>query len=76
MSCCVTVNIYLPSTIENVALGKMATQIGSFYPYSTADKAVDGNKNQRMRSESCAHPSKSHIIWCTKLLLVAYEGMS
>ena len=42
--------------IENVAVNKLASQSGSHYDYSTADKAVDGNSNWDMKVGSCTHP--------------------
>ena len=39
----------------------MASQSGSYYSYSTADKALDGNNNPVMEGRSCAHPGMAHI---------------
>ena len=39
----------------------MASQSGSYYTYSTADKAVDGNNNPKMNAESCVHPDTSFL---------------
>ena len=41
-----------------MALGKAASQSGSWVPYSTADKAVDGNTDSNMGHKSCVHPGK------------------
>ena len=49
------------SKIDNVARGKPADQSGSHYSYSTADKAVDGNRNPDMDAGSCAHPGMLNI---------------
>ena len=46
---------------ENVAVGKSASQSGSRYEYSRADRAVDGNRNRNMTSGSCAHPGRPDI---------------
>ena len=48
------VTFYLNKT-ENVALGKPASQSGTHLPYSTADKAVDGDRNPSFKDESCVH---------------------
>ena len=48
----------LSLTTENVARGKAASQSGSFYLYSTADKAVDGNNNPSMDDLSCVRPGE------------------
>ena len=44
-----------------MALGKTATQSGSFFPFSTADKAVDGNTTKQMEAQSCVHPGTARI---------------
>ena len=55
------ISILFHKTIENVARGKVATQSGSYYTFSTADKALDGNNNPSMHHGSCAHPGMVHI---------------
>ena len=58
----VTLGLFLFSVkIENVALNKTTSQSGTFYEYSTADKAVDGNTNVEMEDQSCAHPGMIHF---------------
>ena len=39
----------------------MTSQSGSYYPYSTADKAVDGNRDREMEGRSCVHPGMLHF---------------
>ena len=56
-----SINFYFSLTIDNMARGKAASQSGSLLDYSTADKAVDGNRNSRLEEGSCAHPSELHV---------------
>ena len=49
-------NVFFFIKTENVALVKNASQSGSHYSYSTADKAVDGDNNPDMAAESCVYP--------------------
>ena len=44
---------------ENIALGKPATQLGTFKD-NVAGRAVDGNTSQNLNDGSCAHPYSSN----------------
>ena len=46
---------------ENEARGKPASQSGSRFPHSTADKAVDGNTNPDGEENTYAHAGTLHI---------------
>ena len=46
-----------------MARGKTASQSGSYYSYSMADKAVDGNWNPNMNSGSCVGPGEYLVIY-------------
>ena len=46
---------------ENVAVSKMASQSGSHFSFSTAEKAVDGNTNTEMNEGNCAHPDTREL---------------
>ena len=42
-------------SVENVALGRPATQSGT-HTSNTADKAVDGDTDPNLNIDKCAHP--------------------
>ena len=42
--------------IENIAVGKEATQAGSYTSITTAERCVDGNNDPDTAHGSCCHP--------------------